>query len=407
MQAPLSIAVIGCGSRGRTYMKIARELGHRVVALADPSADARQAMRGIAGESAEFDSGEALLAQPKLADLAVITTQDAQHFDQASTALRRGYEVLLEKPAATSAAEVDELARLAREHDRRLILCFVLRYTPFYRALKTALDAGRIGELVNIEATEGVGPWHQAHSFVRGHWSKSAESTPMIVAKCCHDTDLLAWLADSTATAVSSHAECSHFRPKKAPVGATDRCTDGCPHLGTCRYDAHRYLTDQRRWLEMVRPDGASMSDEQIRDWLRTSDWGRCAYHCGQDTPDHQVVAMRFANGITATLTMTAFDTGRRIRIHGTEGILEGALHADGREPWIECRLHEGETTAVPVEDAAAGGYGGHGGGDFGLIHALPALLAGPAEDFTEGHRIAFAAAASAAEKRTLHPAGG
>ncbi len=390
-------------------MTIARDLGHRIHAFADPAPEAREAMGTIAGDPGplEFETGEALLAEPRLADVAVITTQDAMHFEQASAALRRGYHVLLEKPAATSATEVDELARLAREHDRKLILCFVLRYTPFFRALKGAIDDGRIGEVLNIEATEGVGPWHQAHSFVRGHWSRTAESTPMIVAKCCHDTDLLAWLAGSTVTAVSSYAECSHFRPDRAPDGATDRCTDGCPHLGECRFDAHRYLTDQRRWLEMVRPDGPDMSDEEITDWLRTSDWGRCAYRCGQDTPDHQVVSMRFANRITASLTMTAFDTGRRIRVHGTAGILEGALHADGRGPWIECRLHEGETDAVAVEATAASGYGGHGGGDFGLIDALPELLTGASSDFTEGHRIAFAAAAAAEENQRRSPAGG
>ena len=318
------------------------------------------------------------------------------HFEQAKTALRQGYDVLLEKPAATSSQEVEELAALAREKGCKLILCFVLRYTPFYRALKKAIDDGLIGDVVCINASEGVGPWHHSHSYVRGHWSRSTESSPMIVAKCSHDTDLLHWLTGSDAVAVSSYAESTWFRPDRAPEGATDRCTDGCPHVGTCRYDAHRYLGDQRRWLRMIRADAESMTDEQILEWLRTGDWGRCAYRCDQDTPDHQVVSMQFANGVTATLTMTAFDTGRRIRVHGIRGIIEGATHADGREPWLECRLHEGETTEIPIEETPSEGYAGHGGGDFGLIDALPGLLAADGADYIEGHRIAFAAAASA-----------
>lgn len=407
-QAPatsLTFAVIGCGSRGRTYMRIARELGHRIAAMADPADTALATMREIAGDDAprEFVSGEALLAEPKMADIALISTQDAQHFEQAAAALRLGYDVLLEKPAAQNSAEVAELERIAREEKRRLILCFVLRYTPFYRAIKRALDDGRIGRLITVQATEGVGPFHQAHSFVRGHWSKSAESTPMIIAKCCHDTDLLSWFAASPCVRVSSHAGCSHFRADQAPAGATLRCTDGCPHVGRCRYDAHRYLTDMRRWMEMVRPDGASMTDAEILEWLRTSPWGRCAYHCDQDTPDHQVVSMQFENGITATLTMTAFDSGRRIRLHGTEGILEAATHADGREPWIESRSHDGGITAIEIESEDSGGYAGHGGGDFGLISALPALLRDPAPaGFVDGHRIGFAADVAAREGRTL-----
>ena len=397
MKRPLSFAVIGCGSRGRTYMRIARGLGHRIAATADPSPTALAAIEDIAGDPPprSFETGEALLAGPKLADLAVITTQDALHFPQAEAALRRGYDVLLEKPAAQTSGQTEQLARIAAGEGRKLILCFVLRYTPFYRALKQALDAGRIGDLVSMQASEGVGPWHQAHSFVRGHWSRTRESTPMIVAKCSHDTDLLAWIAGAGCRAVSSFARCSHFRPERAPEGATGRCTDGCPQLGRCRFDAHRYLGDQRRWLEMVRPDGAEMSDRQIIEWLRTSDWGRCAYRCGQDTPDHQVVSMEFANGVTASLTMTAFDSGRRIRLYGTEGILEGALHADGRDPWIECRAHEGTTEPVEIETPGDDGYAGHGGGDFGMMSALPALLEGEDADFIEGHRVAFAAAES------------
>lgn len=402
---PLSFAVIGCGSRGRTYMRIALELGHRLAAIADPCPAALATMREIAGGAPlrEFASGEDLLAVPKLADIALISTQDAQHFEQARAALLLGYDVLLEKPAAQEPAEVEELDRLARETGRRLILCFVLRYTPFFRAIKQALDEGRIGRVITLHATEGVGPFHQAHSFVRGHWSKSAESTPMIIAKCSHDTDLLSWFAGAPCSHVSSFAACSHFRPEMAPPGATPRCTDGCPHTGRCRYDAHRYLTDMRRWLEMVRPDGATMTDDDITHWLRTSPWGRCAYQCDQDTPDHQVVSMRFDNDVTASLTMTAFDTGRRIRIHGTEGILDAATHADGREPWIECRSHDGIITAIPIPAEETGGYAGHGGGDFGLIQALPSLLEDSAPaGFVDGHRIGFAADRSAREKVTV-----
>jgi predicted dehydrogenase len=408
VQKPLTFAVIGCGSRGRTYMRIARDLGHAITAIADPSHAALETMREIAGDPAprSFPSAEEILAEPRMADVALVATQDAQHFGHAAAALRLGYDVLLEKPAAQSSAEVEELARLAQTCGRRLILCFVLRYTPFYRTLKQAVDDGLIGGIVSMQASEGVGPFHNAHSFVRGHWSQTKQTTPMIIAKCCHDTDLMAWFAGARCTAVSSFAETSHFRPDMAPEGATDRCTDGCPHAGTCQFDAHRYLTDERRWLGMVRPDAASMTDD-VMEWLRTSDWGRCAYRCGHDTPDHQVVSMRFANGITADLTMTAFDTGRRIILYGTKGILTGAIHADGREPWIEFRPHTGGIQPIPIAGRQNGGYAGHGGGDFGLIHALPSLLSGEPADFIEGHRIGFAAAKSADEGQMIHLAGG
>jgi len=407
MSNSLSFAVIGCGSRGRTYMKVARELGHSIVAISDTSEAALTAMKEIAGENDPevFASGEEMLATGKrLADVALVSTQDAQHFGHASAALRLGYDVLLEKPAAQSSEECEELASIAKENGCKLILCFVLRYTPFYRTIKRVIDEGKIGEVITIQASEGVGPFHNVHSYVRGKWSKTAESTPMIIAKCSHDTDLFAWIAGSRAVSVTSHEGILHFRPDKAPEGATDRCTDGCPHVGKCAWDAHRYLTDQRNWLRHVHPDANEMDDAAIIDWLKTSDWGRCAYRCGQDTPDHQVVGVHFANGITADLTMTAFDTGRWMRVYGTEGVLEGLSEGEGGDgaPSIQIRPHNGAPIDIPVQDHDAGDYQGHGGGDFGLIHALPELLTEDSQDFIEGHRIGFAAAVAAKENRVV-----
>ena len=404
MSEGISISLVGCGSRGRTYMRIAAALGYEIAAYADPKEDAREVMRQIVGDGAKaFASSEELFAQPRLSRVAAICTQDAQHFGHATSALEAGYDILLEKPAACTSEEVEKLAALAKEKDRRIILCFVLRYTPFFGALKREIDKGSIGEVMTIEAHEGVGPFHNVHSFVRGHWSKTTESSPMMVAKCSHDTDILSWFAGSAASTVASFENISHFKPEKMPEGATARCTDGCPHLGACAYDAHRYMGDCRNYLRMVRPDEADMTDEQILEWIKTTDWGRCAYQCDQDTPDHQVVSVQFENGVTASLTMTAFDTGRRIRVFGTTGMLEGAIHADGREPWIQCRPHEGEIRDIEIEEQQTGGYQGHGGGDYGLIAALPELLeAADQSDFVEGHRIAFAAAKASAEGRVI-----
>ncbi|MFK7849346.1 MAG: Gfo/Idh/MocA family protein [Akkermansiaceae bacterium] len=407
MGKKLSFAVVGCGSRGRTYMRIAKTLGHEIRAIADTSTYAIDAMKDIAGDDKPrlFCTGEDLLKEERLADVALVSTQDAQHFGHASAALRQGYDVLLEKPAAQTSEEVEELANIAAENGCKLILCFVLRYTSFYRAVKRAIDEGKVGDVMTIQASEGVEPWHHCHSYVRGKWSQVSNSTPMIIAKCSHDTDLLAWFAGANSVSVTSHENQSYFIPEKAPEGATHRCTDGCPHLGKCSYDAHRYLGDQRNWLRHIRPDANDMADTEVLELLKTTDWGRCVYHCGQDTPDHQVVGMKFKNGVTADLTMTAFDTGRRIRIYGTKGVLQGATGADGRDCWLESKPHEGEVENVTIEAQEAGEYEGHGGGDFGLIDALPELLSAGTTgkaDFIEGHRIGFAADVAAKENRVV-----
>jgi predicted dehydrogenase len=403
----LTFAVCGCGSRGRTYMKIAATMPgqYRCVAGADLVPERVEAMGRISKnpDFRGFDSAEALLAQPKLADVMVISTQDEYHFVPAKRALELGYDLLLEKPAAQNIAEVRELERVARQHDRAIVLCFVLRHTQFYKQVHAIVEGGVLGEIITLRASEGVEPFHQAHSFVRGHWSRAGDSTPMIVAKCCHDTDLIAWLVDAPCRSVSSFGSLRYFTVANAPDGATERCTDGCPHLGTCRYDAHRYTTDQERWLDMVYPDPDNIRQEEVREWLKTSPWGRCVYRCDNDVVDHQVVNMMFENEVTASLTMTAFDTGRHIEIFGTKASLRGG---DVTKTEHGCDLvirhhHTGEIEHISLEDEGGGaGYKGHGGGDHGLINALDGMLEDPARIYSgiEGHLMAFSA-----EESRLH----
>lgn len=400
---PLQLAILGCGSRGRTYSRLARALGARyqITAAADLVEVRRAAVANLApaGEIRTFASADGLFAAGKLADVLVIATQDADHFGHATRALHAGYDLLLEKPAAESLARCDELDALARSLGRRIALGFVLRYTPFYLAVKAVVDSGRLGKIITLRASEGVEPFHQAHSFVRGHWAKTADSTPMIVAKCSHDTDLLCWFAGSAPKTVNSHGRLDWFHARNAPSGAPLRCTDGCPAAADCPYDAHRYLTDKRNWLRMVMDHSETATDSQILDFLKTSPWGRCVYHCENDAVDHQILAVEMENGVTATLTMTAFDYGRTIEIHGTQASLRGGTpFQDAGTPELWLRDHRGGTVeSIPIAEPSADGYAGHGGGDFGLINALDGLFQGPHAlppglDGLAGHRLAFLA---------------
>lgn len=405
---PLRLVTIGCGSRGRTYSELAARdpARYRLVAGADPRPERVEHLAALSGDAAyrRFASADDLLAAGRLGDVAIVATQDADHVEPTLRALELGYHVLLEKPIAKDATEIERVLRASERTGRRVLVCHVLRYTALYTLAKRLIDAGTIGEVVAIEHSEGVGPWHQVHSFVRGHWADTAASSPMILAKCCHDADLLSWFAGRACTRVSSFGSLGFFRPERAPAGATARCTDGCPHAGTCFYDAMRYAGDQRPWLHNVDPAlAATGGPEEIRAWLRTSPWGRCAWRCGNDAVDRQVVAMEFAGGAVATLTMTAFDYGRDTTIRGTTGVIRlgDQVKALGGHDLVVERFG----AAREVHDAviADGGYAGHGGGDGGLVAALADELAKPdARSMTTGihaslesHRIALAAEAS------------
>lgn len=239
-QKRLSLAGVGCGSRTRTYMKLAMEQKnrYRIAAAADPVKQRTEAVRDFAPEEERdsvrlFKDAASLLAEPRLADVAIIGTQDDYHYAPCRKAMELGYHVLLEKPIAKTLKEALELRDMARALKRRVAVCHVLRYTQFYRTLKKIIDSGEIGDVITFNANEGVGAWHFAHSFVRGHWGNSKTSTPMIVAKCCHDMDILtgSW-AGVNASPSPVSGSLPSLRKRRSPHPGRNAARSGPPRWG-------------------------------------------------------------------------------------------------------------------------------------------------------------------------------
>ena len=170
--------LLGAGQRGyEVYGQCALEHPQdlKFVAVAEPDKARRERFaqaHGIAPEHT-FESWEALLAQPKLADAAFICTQDRMHTQPTLLALEKGYHVLLEKPMSPVAGECIAMGKYAEKFNRVFSICHVLRYSEFFSAIKKVVASGKIGDVVNIKHAENVGYWHQAHSFVRGNWRNS------------------------------------------------------------------------------------------------------------------------------------------------------------------------------------------------------------------------------------------
>ena len=413
--APLTLAAVGCGSRVQVYSALAAAMPdrYRVVAAADPIPDRLERVRQLSRNPGlrTFASDRELFAAGKLADVLMIGTQDPDHVGPCIAAMELGYDVLLEKPIATNFREVQRLESAANRLGRRVLICHVLRYTTFYSKIKDLITAGTLGDLIAVNATEGVGLFHQAHSFVRGHWAVTANCSPMIISKSCHDLDILSWLVDAPCEAVASFGSTSYFNVAHAPAGAPARCTDGCPVAATCPYDAHRYLGDQRGWLHWVYDRDDVATDAEIKAWLATSKWGRCVYHCDNTAVDRQSVNLHFANRVTATFTMTAFSEGREIEIRGTRGVLQ-AGESVRRLTGHDIAITDHATKQVTWHDVPVleGEFAGHWGGDRGLMDLLHAELQRPnpadmrssLQRSVESHAIGFAAEESRVTGRTV-----
>lgn len=395
--------ILGAGSRGTAYADYiaAHPEAGRVVGVAEPRSfyrDQLAAKHGVPAGNIATDWSE-LAAKPRFADAVIIATPDAVHVEPAIAFARLGYHVLLEKPLANNEADCRRLAAEMRKTNVMFAVCHVLRYTAYTRRLKALLDAGTIGDVVSIQHLEPVGYWHQAHSFVRGNWRNERESSPMLLAKSCHDLDWLRHIAGHRCERVSSFGSLMHFRPENRPHGAADRCLE-CRVEATCPYSAKKiYLgllaKGRTGWpLDVV---ATEQTESALLQALRTGPYGRCVYACDNDVVDHQVVNLLFEGGRTAAFTMTGFNEGghRKTRIFGTRG----ALYGDGN-----CIEHVDFLTDAKrtIDTRAADGsiQGGHGGGDDGLMAAFLAavgtgdrshILSG-LEESLETHLMVFAA---------------
>ena len=380
----VSFIVLGCGSRGTAYSRYALDNPDKmeIVGVADPVEGRRNEFKtqfNVPEENVVTDWRE-LLERPKMADAVMIATQDQMHFEPAMMAIEKGYHLLLEKPMATTPEECMRIAEAAEKKGVYVIIGHVLRYAPFFRALKKLVDDGVIGEITNINHTEGVGNVHQSHSYVRGNWHAEKESAPMLLAKSCHDFDILQWLVDREFTRVQSFGTLTHFTKENKPEGAPKRCIEGCPHADTCPYNAVKlYYNDKNNvWFRtaatMVSPL-INATDEEVEKALWETNYGRCVYDSDNDVVDHQSVNMEFEGGITATFTMSAFNRGgRRINIMGTKGELSGDAKSGNIEVYTFAdKQTKLVTSSDVVQDETVAG--GHGGGDSRLIKALVELI--------------------------------
>lgn len=418
-QPPVRIAVVGMGARAMIYAREA--LRHpetmQIVGVADVNPEKVRLAQETFGLPAErcFASAQALAAVPRFAQGVINGTMDPQHVETTLPLLRSGYDVLLEKPFALNQAQADTLLAATRETGRRVMVCHVLRYAPFYRALKELILAGTLGRIENIHMSEQVSYFHQSVSYVRGKYASPERcGSGMLLSKCCHDLDLLAWLmAQSLPASVASLGSVFQYKPENAPPGAGTHCMTDCPVENGCDYAARRlYLEHPQRWAENIWHDSglAEATPEARRALLSdpANPYGQCVYRMGQGIVDHQSLLIGFADGATGTFSMNggAPASARRIHLTGTKGEAFGCFEDGHFGVTLIAPAHPGGKRAYTVDVTPAPQGDAHGGGDQAQVADFVALLRGQTPslcsttlaDSLVGHRLVYLAEDSRAQ---------
>ena len=207
----ISYVVVGAGNRGNVYARYAEMYPDKakVVGVSDINDFRLRRMSDKHGVPAErrFGDYHEIMAAPKMADAMVISLPDNLHYEACMLALAKGYHVLLEKPIAQTEKECRAILAQSKKYNRIVAVCHVLRYAPYFIALREVIRQGLIGDVVSIQHMEPIEATHMAHSYVRGNWHDSKATTPIILAKSCHDLDIIRWLLDKPCKRVSAEGE--------------------------------------------------------------------------------------------------------------------------------------------------------------------------------------------------------
>ena len=379
-ETPITAVIVGGGHRSIIYADYA--LKHpealKITGVADPNPERREMCRERYGIPAGncFETAQELAAHGKIADAVINGTMDHQHYETSVPLLERGYDMLLEKPFAVNKEEMDALCAVVRKTGRKVMVCHVLRYAPFYLSIKEKLLQGTLGDIINIQMAEHVSYHHLSTSYVRGKWANSNIcKTSMLLAKSCHDIDLMMWLMQPTLPkTVSSVGGLFQFKPENAPKEAGTRCTIDCPLVDSCRYSAKNlYLAHPNRWecyawADLEHKENITDAD-RIESFRNGNPYNRCIYKCDNNVVDHQSVLLQFESGATGTFNMIGgtAKSMRKIHIIGTLGELYGALDDDQYTLSAISALDE-SGFKDEIVDLSDQDTEGHGGGDEALI---------------------------------------
>ncbi len=403
---PVTAITCGAGNRGNVYGNFAAEYHTmlNIVGVAEPIAirNERYAKKHKIKDENRFQTWEDVFKKPKFADAVIISTPDNLHYGPCMKALEMGYDVLLEKPISPSEKECRDILAMAKKTGRIVAVCHVLRYAPYFVRLRELMHSGAIGEIISVQHLEPIEHIHMSHSFVRGNWHNSKATTPIILAKSCHDLDILRWLIDKPSKTVHAFGSLSWFTSKNAPEGSTARCMDGCKVESTCPYSAMKiYYHERKRLYVFDMPEEKEKHGDFILEQLRNTNYGRCVYKMDNDQPDHYITNILFDNNITASFSMEAFTSyeGRRTRVMGSMGDIVGDM-----TQFTITDFRTGEVRNWSQKSDA------HGGGDWRLVanwvqavaKQNASLLTSTIDASIESHLMGFAAEKSRTENTVV-----
>jgi predicted dehydrogenase len=288
----MRVGIIGLGYRlgYLSYVFNALDKDFQIAGYVDPAPAGMKTLdeHGISPGKV-YETPQDLIANETF-DLLMIGSPNHMHLEHIRIGLEAGCKVFSEKPIVTTLEQTYELAHLLAKygHDR-LMVGLVLRYSPHYKKLRAAQAEGLLGEVVSIEASEHIEPYHGAF-FMRDWRRYERYAGGFMLEKCCHDLDLYNGVVGCRPERVASFGGRKSFIPQNSPA-----------NQGTNDMEVYHR-----------KPSG----------WMSTDK----VFDSDADIIDFQTAIVEYENGVAMTFhtNLNVPDQFRRFCVIGSKGMAEG-----------------------------------------------------------------------------------
>ena len=309
--------MVGCGHRGmKSYAEpLVKEYGDcaQLCGVYDINKKRAILVSEMTGkEIPVYDDFDKMLDEVK-PDAVIITTKDCDHDFYAIKAMKRGCDVIVEKPLTTTFEKALEIKKVQEETKKDITVTFNLRFHPFFKRVKELIKEGTIGKICSIHYEWLLDTSHGADYFHRWHCIRE-NSGSLLIHKSSHHFDIANWFLEEEPIAVNAFGTRRFYGTnKEAPA---ERCIE-CPEKATCKHncgmdsDTPNAEFLRKLYLECESEDG------YLRD--------RCVYSDRVDIEDSVSLNVMYSGGAIMSYTLTAHSPyeGVRLVLNGTKGRIE------------------------------------------------------------------------------------
>ncbi|MFS4418302.1 Gfo/Idh/MocA family oxidoreductase [Maribacter sp. 2307ULW6-5] len=370
----LKVALVGTGIRGITFWgkRLVDQYSDilEFVGLSDHNASRLAYGQKYIGTDCPLFTDFDEMVKTTRPDLVIVTTKDSNHHEFIVKGLDMGCDVLTEKPMTTDEFKCQEIIDAEKRSDKKLIVGFNYRWSPYATKIKELLQNGSIGDLVSIDFNWYLNTYHGASYFRRWHGEMESGGS-LWVHKATHHFDLLNWWINSEPEQVFAYGDLEFYGKNGPQRGKNCR---SCQYQNSCDFywDINKEPFLKKLYVDHEHEDG------YIRD--------NCLFRENVDIYDKMSAQVRYRDNTILNYSLTTYSPyeGWRVAFNGTKGrmeawqdipylknstVAEAEKHAKEMEqsgaeetyvePLIVHKLWQPhQTVEVPMEKS------GHGGGD-------------------------------------------